>query len=353
MKKKILFFSFKPYEKEFFEKFNCKEFNFELSYLNEKLSSDTVRLAEGYDAICTFVHDDINRNVIKFLKEKNINIIALRCAGYNNVDLKSAYENKVHVVRVPRYSPYAVAEHTIGLIIALNRKLHKAYVRTRELNFNIDGLLGFDLYGKTAGVIGTGNIGKIVAKILKSGFEMEVLAYDVKPDFEFAEKIKIKYVDLDTIFRKSDIITLHCPLTKDSIYLLNDDAFKKMKDGVMIINTSRGLLINTNDLIKNLKNGKIGYAGLDVYEEEDKYFFEDFSNKGLSDDILARLLTFPNVLITSHQAFFTKEAMDNIAYVTLKNLSDYFNNLPLENEVCFLCGEDPKRCKKVETGRCF
>lgn len=352
MTKKVILFSSKPYEKNFFDQVN-KEFNFEIYYVEEKLNKNTMFICKNYDAVCVFVHDIIDKEVLKFLFENNIKIVALRSAGYNNVDLKSAYEYKIHIVRVPKYSPYSVAEHTIGLILALNRKIHKAYLRTKELNFDINGFLGFDLYGKTAGVIGTGNIGKIVAKILSLGFGLKVLCYDVKPDFEFAKSVGVEYTDLDTLFRNSDIITLHCPLTKETIYLLNEESFKKMKDGVMIINTSRGLLINTKDLINNLKKGKIGYAGLDVYEEEDEYFFEDFSTKGIPDDTLARLLTFPNVLITSHQAFFTKEALQNIACTTLKNIDDYFKGKNLENEVCYFCGQDRSNCNKITQGRCF
>ncbi len=350
--KKIIFYSSKPYEKEFFEVEN-NNFNFKIDYYEVKLNQDTVVLSKGYDAVCAFIHDNLNSDVLKFLKQNNIDVVALRSAGYNNVDLKKAYEYKIHILRVPKYSPYAVAEHTIALILALNRKIHKAYIRTRELNFEIEGLIGFDLYSKKAGVIGTGNIGKIVAKILSLGFGMEVLLYDVYPDYDFAKSINSKYANLDEIYKECDIITLHCPLTKDTYHLIDKQAFSKMKNGVMLINTSRGQLINTKDLIEALKSGKVGYAGLDVYEEEDEYFFEDYSTKGLPDDILARLLTFPNVLITSHQAFFTKEALQNIAKTTMKNLYDYFNGNPLENEVCYKCGQDKNSCNKLTVGRCF
>jgi len=352
MKKKLLFFSSKKYEIEFFNEFN-KNFGFDISYLDIRLDSSTVILANGYDGVCCFVHDELNSKVLDKLKSYNINIVVLRCAGYNNVDLKRAFENKIHILRVPIYSPHAVAEHTVALILALNRKIHKAYIRVKELNFDITGFLGFDLYKKTAGVIGTGNIGKIVAKILKLGFEMEVLAYDPKPDYNFSNSIGIKYTDLNEIFEKSDIITLHCPLTKDTYHILNEQSFEKMKKGVMIINTSRGGLIDTKSLIKYLKNNKIGYAGLDVYEEEEEYFFEDFSTKGISDDTLARLLTFPNVLITSHQAFFTKEALENIALTSLNNFKSFFNGLPLENEICYKCGQERTSCNKQKLGRCF
>jgi len=350
--KSILFYSAKKYEIEFFEKFN-KDYNFKIDYIESKLDNTFVNLAKGYDGICCFVHDDLNSFVLEKLASYNIRVVALRCAGYNNVDLCSAYEKKIHILRVPIYSPHAVAEHTIGLILSLNRKIHRAYNRVKDLNFDITGFLGIDLYKKVAGVIGTGNIGKIVARILRLGFQMEVLAYDVKPDYDFAKEIGIKYSDLDEIYKKSDIITLHLPLTKDSIYLLNEKAFEKMKEGVIIINTSRGGLINTKDLIKYLKNKKIGGAGLDVYEEEDEYFFQDYSATGITDDLLARLLTFPNVLITAHQAFFTKEAMENIAKVTLENLKDFFSGLNLKNEICYKCGQNIDSCNKQKYGRCF
>ncbi len=350
--KKIIFYSAKPYEKEFFEIEN-KNFRFSIDYYDVKLNATTVSLVKGYDGVCVFIHDDIDKNVLRVLSENNIKIVALRSAGYNNVDLEAAYKYKVHIVRVPKYSPYAVAEHTIALILTLNRKIHKSYMRTRELNFEIDGLLGFDLYSKTAGIIGTGNIGKIVAKILGLGFGMNVLLYDINPDYEFAKSINAKYTSLYEIYSNSDIISLHCPLTKETYHLIDKQAFSNMKQGVMLINTSRGQLINTKDLISALKAGKIGYAGLDVYEEEDEYFFEDFSTKVLPDDILARLLTFPNVIVTSHQAFFTKEALQNIAKTTFKNFDDYFNNRPLENEICYKCGQDKINCSKVSKGKCF
>lgn len=346
---KIFFYDSKPYDIEFFEKAN-KNFNYELKFFKEKLDIETVVLAEGYDVVSLFVNDDANSEVIKKLKKLNINLIAMRCAGYNNVDLKAAYENKIHIVRVPAYSPHAVAEHTIALILCLNRKIHKAYLRTRELNFSINGLLGFDIYGKKIGVIGTGKIGKVVIKILK-GFGAEVLAYDSYPDNNFSKEMSFSYTNLDTLFKESDIITLHCPLTNDTQYIINKEAISKMKDGVIIINTSRGKLIDTKALIEGLKKGKIGGAGLDVYEEEEDYFFEDYSSQVLTDDILARLLTFPNVIITSHQAFFTVEALTNIANTTLQNVKDFYEGKPLVNEICYRCGESV--CNKKKEGRCF
>jgi len=348
---KILFYDTKPYDIEFFERAN-KDFGFELKYFKEKLDDETAILSKGYNVVCLFVNDDGNENVIKKLKENGVELIALRCAGYNNVNLKAAYQQKIHIVRVPAYSPYAVAEHTIALLLALNRKIHKAYNRVRELNFSINGLLGFDVYQKTVGVIGTGKIGRVVIKILK-GFETKILAYDVNPDKNFAKENGFEYVSLDEIFRNSDIITLHCPLTPETKYIINEMAISRMKDGVIILNTSRGKLIDTKALIDGLKSGKIGAAGLDVYEEEADYFFEDYSTQVLTDDMLARLLTFPNVIITSHQAFFTKEAMENIARTTLQNVKDFYDGLPLKNEVCYRCGQTFPTCDKMEKGRCF
>jgi len=262
-------------------------------------------------------------------------LIALRCAGFNNVDLKAAL-NRIKVVRVPAYSPNAVAEHAITLMLALNRKIHRAYFRTRDSNFTLDGLLGFDMHNKIAGIIGTGRIGKALIKILL-GFEMHVLAFDKYEDKEHAQQMGYKYVPLDELFAKSDIISLNCPLTKETEFLINKDNIKKMKDGVMIINTGRGKLIRTYDLIQALKSGKIMAAGLDVYEEESEYFFEDLSNRVLTDDILARLLSFNNVIITSHQGFFTREAMYNIAQTTMQNIKDFIDGKELKNEVCHKC----------------
>jgi D-lactate dehydrogenase len=348
---KILFYDTKPYDIEFFERAN-NDFGFELKYFKEKLDDETAILSKGYNVVCLFVNDDGNENVIKKLKENGVELIALRCAGYNNVNLKAAYQQKIHIVRVPAYSPYAVAEHTIALLLALNRKIHKAYNRVRELNFSINGLLGFDVYQKTVGVIGTGKIGRVVIKILK-GFETKILAYDINPDKNFAKENGFEYVSLDEVFRNSDIITLHCPLTPETNYIINEKAISRMKDGVIILNTSRGKLIDTKALIDGLKSGKIGAAGLDVYEEEADYFFEDYSTQVLTDDVLARLLTFPNVIITSHQAFFTKEAMENIARTTLQNVKDFYDGLPLKNEVCYRCGQTFPTCDKIEKGRCF
>ncbi|HOJ65001.1 MAG TPA: 2-hydroxyacid dehydrogenase [Spirochaetota bacterium] len=345
---KIAFFDSKIYDINSFESVN-KNFNYNIKYFEEHLNEDTAKLTKDFNVVCAFVNDKIDSKVIETLYNNNIKLIALRCAGYNNVDLKSAF-GKIHVVRVPAYSPYAVAEHAVALMLTLNRKIHRAYTRTRDSNFNINGLLGFDMFGKTAGIIGTGKIGKIVINILK-GFGMNILAYDPYPDFEFSKEKGFKYVDLTTLYKESDIISLHSPLTNDTHHMINKETLSLMKDNVMLINTSRGALINTKDLINALKSKKIGYAGLDVYEEESEYFFEDYSNEIISDDTLARLLTFNNVLITSHQAFFTKEALQNIAETTLMNVKEYFENNNLPNEICYKCGSSV--CQKKTTGKCF
>lgn len=347
MDKKIAFFDAKPYDRKSFEEVN-KEFGFKIVYFDAHLSSKTVEVTQGFDSICVFVNDAVNKEVIGHLVEHGVKIIALRCAGYNNVDFVAAY-GKIPVVRVPAYSPYAVAEHAIALMLSLNRKTHKAYYRTRDGNFAIKGLLGFDMHGKTAGIIGTGKIGKCLVPILK-GFGMHVLAYDPHPDTGYADSVNIKYVELEELYRKSDIISLHCPLTSETAHMINRESIKQMKDGVMIINTGRGKLIDTVALIEGLKSRKIGSAGLDVYEEESEYFFEDLSSEMISDDVLARLLTFPNVLITSHQGFFTAEALHNIAKTTLDNITEFFNDGYLRNEVCYKC---EKPCLKEQKKPCF
>ena len=347
---KVAMFDAKPYDREFFDKLNSRsQYHYEIHYFPAHLTPDTVALTSGFDAVCVFVNDIVDAPIIHALAENNVRLLALRSAGYNNVDLKTCYK-KLHVVRVPAYSPYAVAEHAIALMLSLNRKTHKAYFRTRDNNFAINGLLGFDMHGKTAGIIGTGKIGKITMGILR-GFGMNVLAFDVYPDDEFAKSIGAQYVDLDTLYQKSDIISLHCPLTPENVHMINVDSISRMKDGVMIINTGRGKLINTRDLIQGLKSRKIGSAGLDVYEEEGDYFFEDFSAETISDDVLARLLTFPNVLVTSHQAFFTREALDNIAETTLDNIRLFFTENQLPNEICYQCSDG--KCTKKLSGRCF
>jgi D-lactate dehydrogenase len=334
MNAKIAFFDAKPYDRESFDELN-KEYGFDIRYFRYHLTGDNVILAQGFDVVVIFVNDIINAEIINKLVQYGVKLIALRCAGFNNVDLKAAL-NKIKVVRVPAYSPNAIAEHTMALMLALNRKIHRAYFRTRDSNFTLDGLLGFDMHHKTAGIIGTGRIGKALIKILR-GFEMNVLAYDKYEDEEYASQLDFKYVSLDELFSRSDIISLNCPLTKETEYIINKRNIEKMKSGVMIINTGRGKLIKTYDLIQGLKSGKIMAAGLDVYEEESEYFFEDLSNRILTDDILARLLTFNNVIITSHQGFFTREAMHNIAHTTMQNIKDFIEGKELVNEVCHKC----------------
>lgn len=332
MSAKIAFFDTKPYDKEIFDSIN-KEFGYEIKYYKFHLNADNAILADGYEVVIAFVNDTVDKETIEKLYGFGVKLIALRSAGFNNVDLKFA-RDKIKIVRVPAYSPHAIAEHSVALMLTLNRKIHRAYFRTRDANFALNGLMGFDFYGKTAGVIGTGKIGKELIKIL-NGFGMNILAYDVYPDCEFQEENGFNYVELDTLFANSDVISLNCPLTKETQYLINKHNIEKMKTGVMIINTGRGKLIYTSDLINGLKSGKIGWAGLDVYEEENEYFFEDLSDRVLTDDILARLLTFNNVIITSHQGFFTKEAMQNIAYTTMNNIKDFVEGNKLINEVLY------------------
>ena len=327
---KIAFFDAKPYDREVFDSIN-REYDYKIKYFETKLTPDSVALARGYDVVCVFVNDTVNKKVIRELIEYDIQMIALRCAGFNNVDIE-ATRCKIPVVRVPAYSPHAIAEHTVALILALNRKIYRAYQRTRENNFSLNGLMGFDMYGKTAGIIGTGKIGMLAGGILK-GFGMRVLAYDPYPNPQAAEEYGLEYTDLKTLYRKSQIISLHCPLTKETEYLINDKSLALMQDGVMIINTGRGKLVDTRALIKGLKMGKVGFAGLDVYEEERDFFFEDQSDMILTDDILARLLTFNNVVITSHQGFFTREALDSIARTTLNNIRELSGGKPLSNQV--------------------
>jgi D-lactate dehydrogenase len=326
---KIAFFDTKPYDHEFFQSINTS-FGLEIKYFEPHLTLDTCSLAQGYRVVCVFVNDRVSADVIDILSRQGTELIALRCAGYNNVDLQAASQKKLKVVRVPHYSPHAVAEHTVGMMLCLNRNMHRAYGRVKENNFSIVGLLGFDMYGKTAGVIGCGEIGRVVVRILQ-GFGMDVLVYDI--DESRAKQCGGRYVDLPTLYRESDIITLHCPLTPQNLHMINRDTIAQMKDGVMLINTGRGGLIDTSALIEALKSKKISSAGLDVYEEESHFFYEDLSSSFIPDDLLARIQTFPNVLITSHQAFFTKEAMQNITRTTLENIQAYRDNRPLLHEV--------------------
>ncbi len=333
-KLKIAFFDAKPYDIESFNELNSK-YGYTIKYFKFHLTSDNVLLAQGYDAVVIFVNDTVNAEMIMNLKQYGVKLIALRSAGFNNVDLKAALNN-IRVVRVPSYSPHAIAEHTVALMLTLNRKVHRAYFRTRDTNFALNGLLGFDMYGKTAGVIGTGRIGKVLAGILR-GFGMEVLLNDMYPDEQFAAQTGCRYVSVEEIYRDSHIISLNCPLTKETEFMINASSIAMMKRGVMLINTGRGKLIKTADLIEGLKSGQVGSAGLDVYEEESQFFFEDLSDRVLGDDVLARLLTFNNVIITSHQGFFTREAIQNIAETTLQNIDDFFAGRKLDNEVCFNC----------------
>lgn len=334
MKIKIAFFDTKPYDKESFNEIN-KSHNFDITYFRYHLTPDNIVLAQGFDVVVVFVNDIINDAMMDRLREFGVRLIALRCSGYNNIDLKAAL-GKIKILRVPAYSPNAIAEHTVALMLSLNRKIHRAYFRTRDANFALQGLLGFNMHGKTAGVIGTGRIGKVLIRILR-GFDMKVIAYDKFPDPDFARDNQVEYTGLEDVFRLSDIISLNCPLTKETEYLINKGSLAMMKKGVMIINTGRGKLIRTSDLIHALKSGKVGSAGLDVYEEESKFFFEDLSDRVLTDDVLARLLTFNNVIITSHQGFFTREALQNIAATTMQNIQDFIDNKPLANEVCYKC----------------
>lgn len=285
-----------------------------------RLNRDTVSTAEGADAVCVFVNDAVDRSVLEKLRDFRVQQVALRCAGFNNVDLQSARELGIHVTRVPAYSPHAVAEHAVGLLLTLNRKIHRAYNRVREHNFSLNGLVGFDLAGKTVGIVGTGKIGRVAARIFK-GFETRVLAYDPIPNNQWAQETGVEYTDMDTLLMSSDILSLHVPLTKDTHHMVNKTTIGKMKQGAYIINTSRGRLIETTALIDALKSEQVAGVALDVYEEEEGIFFEDLSDRVLQDDELSRLLTFPNVLVTSHQAFFTREALEEIARVTAENLS--------------------------------
>ena len=319
-KTRVIFFDIKDYDKKFFKKYG-KDYDFEMTFLQVRLSEETAHLTKGYDVVCAFTNDDINKETIDLISENGIKLLAMRCAGFNNISLKDIH-NRFKVVRVPAYSPHAIAEYTVGLILAINRKIHKAYVRTREGNFSINGLMGIDLYQKTAGIIGTGKIGQILIKMLK-GFDMNVIAYDPFPNQKIADELGFKYVSLDELYAEADVISLNCPLTKETKYMINRRSMLKMKDGVMIVNTGRGALIDSVDLVEALKDKKVGAAALDVYEEEEEYFFEDKSSQVIEDDILGRLLSFHNVLMTSHQAYFTEEAVEAITVTTLNNIKAF------------------------------
>jgi D-lactate dehydrogenase len=327
---KVAVFNTKAYDRQFLEAANSPK-QHELVFFEPRINQDTAILAAGYPAVCVFVHDQVDANTLEILASRGTRLIALRCAGFNNVDLKVAHKLGITVVRVPAYSPYGVAEHAVGLILSLNRKIHRAYNRVREGNFSLDGLLGFNLNERTVGIIGTGKIGLILGQIMK-GFGCRLLAYDVYHNPEL-EALGGKYVDLPELFANSDIISLHCPLTPETHHLINAEAIEMMKPGVMLINTSRGGLINTQAVIEGLKTSKIGSLGVDVYEQESELFFEDLSGEIIQDDIFQRLTTFPNVLITGHQAFFTEDALRNIAETTLNNISDFEQGRACPNEI--------------------
>jgi D-lactate dehydrogenase len=328
----ICLFDTHSFEKDAFTAAN-KNTGHSLTFFDTRLNSETAKLAAGFKGVCSFVNDKVDGATLETLKEGGTKLLLLRSAGYNHVDLVAAKNHGITVMRVPEYSPYAVAEHAVALILSMNRKIHRAYNRVRESNFALDGFVGFDLHGKTVGVIGTGRIGRAFANIM-SGFGCTILAYDKLVDHSLKQQIDIQYVSLEDLFSSSDILSLHIPLTPETKHIINDKAFSLMKKGAMLINTSRGGLIDTTALIRALKGRTLGYAGLDVYEEEEGVFFEDLSSVGLDDDILARLLTFPNVLITSHQGFLTREALSNIAETTLSNACSFERGERLENEVC-------------------
>jgi len=343
---KTAFFDAKPYDIPSFKHYG-EQNDIHFKFLEAKLNEDTVDLAKGYDAVCVFVNDTVNSAVIDKLYEYGVKMVALRCAGYNNVDVRHAF-GKVHVTRVPAYSPYAVAEHTAALLLTSIRRIHKAYIRTRDFNFSLNGMTGFDLHGKTVGVIGTGRIGRVFIDICR-GFGMNVIAYDAFP----AEGSGITYVSLDELFASSDIISLHCPLTPETRHMINHSAIKKMKKGVVILNTSRGALIDAEALLEGIMKRKVGAACLDVYEEEADLFFEDRSGHILNDDLLARLISMPNVIVTSHQAFLTEEALHNIAETTVQNILSCFNEDGIcNNELCYRCG-DIEECQKERKKKCF
>ncbi len=327
---KIAFYDAKPYDIESFDSY-AKGLSADIKYFETKLNEDTVSLAAGADAVCVFVNDTVNAKVIDSLSSLGVRAIALRCAGFNNVDVKHA-KGKLSVLRVPAYSPYAVAEHAMAMLLTSVRRIHKAYIRTRDFNFSLSGMTGFDLHGKTVGVIGTGKIGRAFINICR-GFGMKVLAYDKYPSPELEAAEGIRYVELDELFRNSDIISLHCPLTEETYHVIDSEALEKCRRGVIVINTSRGALVDAEALLSGIKSRHVGGACLDVYEEESELFFEDFSGHILDDDVLARLISMPNVIVTSHQAFLTKEALSNIAETTLESLNAVLSGGSSENEI--------------------
>ncbi|MBO4527419.1 MAG: 2-hydroxyacid dehydrogenase [Victivallales bacterium] len=347
--KTIAFFDTKPYDCESFEQFNNGRYD--IRFFETRLTAAALPLAKGCDAACAFVNAEIDREVVEGLVANGVKVLAMRCAGYNNVDFKAAYEVGLTVVRVPAYSPYAVAEHAVALLLALTRHIHKAAARTRDFNFSLVGLTGFDLHGKTAGVIGTGKIGRIFCDICK-GFGMNVLAYDAYPNTSSG----LEYVSMERLLAEADVISLHCPLLPNTRHLINAETLTKVKHGVTIINTSRGGLIDSEALLAALREGTVGAAGLDVYEEESEWFYEDRSDVTLQNKTLSLLVSLPNVIVTSHQAFLTKEALANIAQTTLANLDAFFADEPLENEICYRClgtgGASKADCPRRSNGRC-
>ncbi len=356
---RIAFYDAKPYDREYFEKAlrelieSGSPVTMEIDFFEAKLTEATAALAKDHQVVCVFVNDRVNKIVVDILAANGVALITLRCAGYNNVDLEAVWK-RIHVTRVPAYSPYAVAEHAAALLTTLNRRIHTAYNRTRDGNFALGGLVGRDLHGKTAGIIGTGKIGKILARILY-GYGMRVLLNDLYPDQAFADSIEARYVEREELYRQSDVISLHCPLTPENRHMIGVESLALMKKEVIIINTGRGALIDTRALIGALKEGKVRGAGLDVYEEEEQYFFEDWSLSPIKDDVLARLIQFPNVLLTSHQAFLTEEALSEIARVTLDNIVQWASKEEAPNEVCYHCTETGKAtvCDREKLGICW
>ena len=343
---KLAFFDAKPYDKPGFDAHTAGT-GIEIQYFETKLGEDTVQLARGFDGVCVFVNDTVNAAVVEALFQFGVQVIVLRCAGFNNVDVRACF-GKLHVFRVPAYSPHAVAEHAMALLLTVNRHTNRAYLRTRDFNFSLSGLMGFDLHGKTAGVVGTGKIGRIFAQIC-AGFGMRVLAYDKFPTPESG----LDYVELPELLRQADVISLHCPLTDVTRHMIGAEAIAQMKDGAVLVNTSRGGLVDTEALIEGLRRRKVGAACLDVYEEEGDLFYEDCSEEIIADDTLVRLIAMPNVLVTSHQAFLTREALDNIAAATVDNLLKFLRGEPSpETEVCYRC-ERKADCRRARRRNCF
>ena len=343
---KLAFFDAKPYDKPGFDA-HAAGTGIEIQYFETKLGEDTVQLARGFDGVCVFVNDTVNAAVVDALFRLGVRVIVLRCAGFNNVDVRACF-GKLHVFRVPAYSPHAVAEHAMALLLTVNRHTNRAYLRTRDFNFSLSGLTGFDLHGKTAGVVGTGKIGRIFAQIC-AGFGMRVLAYDKFPNPDSG----LDYVELPELLRQADVISLHCPLTDETRHMIGGEAIAQMKDGAVLVNTSRGGLVDTEALIEGLRSRRVGAACLDVYEEEGDLFYEDCSEEIIADDTLVRLIAMPNVLVTSHQAFLTREALDNIAAATVDNLLKFLRGEPSpETEVCYRC-ERKADCRRARRRNCF